>query len=136
MKKVKVVCHDGPRSSSVPRPSPSRFHKNSFNPFETRVDSGDSGERAEPAAGIGTPGVRERAFACSGRETPPLVPFPNPRPSLCRKLIVSPPPIRRASISSPSACPAPLPPGLSSLLSRLSLLPPYPCRPPARLPPH
>src|SRR5207245_6468297 len=102
----KVVCQAGPRSSSVPRPRPSRFHKNSFNPFETRVDSADCGARAAPTAEIGTPVAREREFAlaCTETETPRLVPFPVPRPSLCRKLIVSWPPFRYSGKTCRELC--------------------------------
>jgi len=69
MKKLRVVCQAGPRSNNVPRPSPSRFHKNSFNPFETRVDPGTSGGRGAPAAPR-TPaaprpgGAEDRGSAC------------------------------------------------------------------------
>jgi len=62
-----------------------------------------------PTAEMGPPGVREREFECNGRETPRLVPFPMPRPSLCRKLIVSPPPFRSSRVSCPQPCLLPLP---------------------------
>jgi len=74
IKKLRVVCQAGPKSSNVPRPRPSRFHKNSFSPFETRVDSFCSGARLGPTAEIGAPGARERKFECSGKETPRLIP--------------------------------------------------------------
>src|SRR5229473_8384026 len=75
IKKLKVVCQAGPKSSSVPRPRPSRFHKNSFNPFETRVDSGESDARVPPTPEIGKPDVHEREFECAGNETPRLEPL-------------------------------------------------------------
>src|SRR5580704_18167167 len=86
MKKLRVVCHAGPKSSNVPRPSLSRFHKNSFNPFEMRVEPGASGARGEPTAGTGAT-LRVRPFGGIGRETSRLVPVPMPIPSLCRKLM-------------------------------------------------
>ncbi|MCU1316798.1 MAG: hypothetical protein JWN63_2120, partial [Candidatus Acidoferrum typicum] len=84
----------------------------SFSPFETRVDSFCSGARVGPTAEIGAPGVREREFECSGKETLRLIPLPNPRPSLFRKLIVSPPPFPSSTMSRRQPCllPPPLKP--------------------------
>jgi len=60
-KETQVVCQAGPRYKQRASPSPSRFHKNSFKPFETRVDSGDSGARAAPPVDIGHSGSAANA---------------------------------------------------------------------------
>src|SRR4029077_14815316 len=94
MKKLSVVCQAGPRSNNAPRPSPSRFHKNSFSPLDTRLDSHSSGARFAPTDATGEgPLLRGLPEAPIGRDTPrlPPTPAPTPMPSLLRKLISLPP---------------------------------------------
>src|SRR5690242_20565183 len=86
MKKLSVVCHAGPRSSSVPCPSPSKFHKSSFSPFDIRVEPGASGGLGAPTAGDG-PTLRVRPVGGVWRETSRLEPVAVPIPSLWRKLM-------------------------------------------------
>src|SRR5579859_3440531 len=91
MKKLSVVCHAGPKSSIVPRPNPSRFQRNSFNPFETRVNSCISGGLVEPTAGIDPFGDVMRpptGIPVEGRETFLVAPPPIPIPSLFNSPIV------------------------------------------------
>src|SRR6202521_6378524 len=101
MKKLSVVCQAGPRSKRAPRPSPSRFHKNSFNPLETRLDSRSSGDRDAPTAATGAePLLRglPELLVERGSSRLLLAPAPAPMPSLLRKLI-SLPPIRSPQTS-------------------------------------
>src|ERR1700719_3732706 len=62
IKKFRVVCQAAPRSRRVPRPSPSRFQRNSLRPLDTRVAacSGARDEPADPALVLG--GAAESDF--------------------------------------------------------------------------
>src|SRR6266699_4101994 len=74
MKKVIVVCRAGPRSNRWPRPIPSKWHRNSFRPFESRDTRGTMlGLGADPdfvTFGVeeATPGpTRPRTDGTAGR---------------------------------------------------------------------
>src|ERR1700676_280717 len=83
IKKFKVVCQAAPRSSNVPRPKPSRFHRNSFRPLDTRVAACSVAREAEPMLAPG--GAADSGFelALEGppgrefREVSPGPPMPN-----------------------------------------------------------
>src|SRR6267154_353955 len=120
MKKLRVVCHAGPRSSIVPRPRPSRFQRNSFSPFDMRVVScisdalGAAIAPTVPLVGVVRPPA---GIPDAGRETLRVVPAPIPIPSLLKSPI--------ARLPSPPPC---------SRLSRRRLRTQYPCLPACPLP--
>jgi len=67
MKSSKSSARRAPSQAAFPSETV-QIPQESFNPFETRVGSGDSGARVGPAAETGAPGVREREPEWSGRK--------------------------------------------------------------------
>ena len=93
IKKLRVVCQAEPRSSKVPRPRPSRFHNNSFRPFETREVSLEEATRVVPTAAAGRLLFErdlsaEPAAEVTERDASGLGPLLGPMPNLLSRLMI------------------------------------------------